>query len=178
MKSWTNKGTWAALLCCVGLACCVGMAYAGRPDNPAEPADRDLIPNWLLVAQCDSTGDAYPIPLLCTKPSGPDGPLSRRRRSKPRRGETSGGPSSWTTSRTATSTARSRLRCERTKGLASLLREPQRAGLCVQTTRRPDWPPMRSISFRSSREQRPTPIIQTFVLGDRVSSRGQGGLMR
>lgn len=57
MNSWTNKGTWAALLCCVGLVCCVGMAHADRPDNPAEPVDWDLLPNGLLAVQYDSTGD-------------------------------------------------------------------------------------------------------------------------
>ena len=57
LNSWTNIGTWAALLCCAGLVCCVGMAYADRPDNPAEPVDWDLLPNGLLVVQYDRTGD-------------------------------------------------------------------------------------------------------------------------
>ncbi len=60
MKSWTTRGTWAALLCCVGLVCCVGMAYADRPDNPAEQVDWDLLPNGLLVVQYDRTGDGVP----------------------------------------------------------------------------------------------------------------------
>ena len=60
MKSWTTKGTWAALLCCVGLVCCVGMAYADRPDNPAEPVDWDVLPNGLIGVQHDRTGDGVP----------------------------------------------------------------------------------------------------------------------
>ena len=54
MKSWTNRGTWAALLCCVG------MAYADRPDNPAEPVDWDVLPNGLIGVQYDRTGDGAP----------------------------------------------------------------------------------------------------------------------
>ena len=60
MKSWTNKGTWAALLCCVGLVCFVGMAYADRPDNPAEPVDWNVLPNGLIGVQYDRTGDGVP----------------------------------------------------------------------------------------------------------------------
>lgn len=54
MKSWTTRGTWAALLCCVG------MAYADRPDNPAEPVDWDVLPNGLIGVQYDPTGSGVP----------------------------------------------------------------------------------------------------------------------
>ena len=73
MKSWTTRGTWAALLCCVGLVCCVGMAYADRPDNSVEPVDWDVSPKGLLVVQYDSTGDGAPVTSPCTRSPGPTG---------------------------------------------------------------------------------------------------------
>lgn len=107
MKSWTTRGTWAALLCCVGLVCCVGMAYADRPDNSVEPVDWDVSPKGLLVFSTTQPATAPRSRRLAPDHLVRLGPLSRFRRSKPRRGNTISG----CLSRTMTVTGLCTLQC-------------------------------------------------------------------